>query len=182
MNPVLADISFDGLVLNGHLFRTPMEPSEYVVAVGAAARVVEPMTPAPYGYRNNQIHLFDDLGLYLIEDHATRLVDAVAFVLWLEESAFAPAREFSGILTVGGVRFLPGTGPRDYRDGGIAFEGPVLGLWSARKDQIWIGLSGKGVRLGSGRRGRQIRFVNVGVCFSSVSEIGKQSAATGSVP
>jgi hypothetical protein len=164
---VTADASLDGLLLNGRLFQSPVQPSEYIAVLGSPVRVVEPSPPAPYGHRNNQVHLFDALGLYLIEHHATRLVDAVVFVLWFEESAFKPACEYSGELTIGGVRFFPGMTPRDYSGCTIAFEGPILGLWNAKRGRIWIGLNAKGMRQPSGRRGKQLRFVDVSFCFSS---------------
>lgn len=167
MAAVTADVSLDGVLLNGRLFQTPVHPSEYVAVLESPDRVVEPLPPAPYGHRNNQIHLFDELGLYLIEHHATRLVDAVVFVLWLEESAFKPECEYSGELRIGGVRFFPGMTPRNYSAGTIAFDGPVLGLWNAHRDGTWIGLNAKGMRQPRGRRGKRLRFVDVSVCFSS---------------
>jgi hypothetical protein len=164
---VTADASLDRLLLNGRLFQSPVQPTEYAAVLASPVRVVEPSPPAPYGHRNNQIHLFDELGLYLIEHHVTRLVDAVVFVLWLQESAFKPACEYSGELTIGGVRFFPGMTPRGYSGGAIAFEGPVLGLWNASRDGIWIGLNARKMRQPSGGRGKQLRFVDVSVCFSS---------------
>jgi len=164
---VTADVSLDGLLLNGRLFKSPVRPSEYPEVLEISARIVEPSTPAPYGHRNNQIHMFDELGLYLIEHHATRLVDAVVFVLWLEESPFKPAREYAGQLTIGGVQFFPEMTPRAYSGGTIAFAGPVLGLWTAERNGVWIGLEARGVRQRSGRRSKRLRFVNVSVCFSS---------------
>ena len=165
MASVTADASLDGLLLNGRMFRSAAEPSEYANVLGASDRVIEPPTPAPYGHRNNQIHMFDQFGLYLIEHHATELVDAVVFVLWLDEAAFKPETEFSGELTIGGVRFFPGMTPRDYSDGTITFEGPILGLWNAGRDGIQICLTGIGMRQRSGRRGKRLRFVDVSVCF-----------------
>jgi hypothetical protein len=164
---VIADVSLDGLLFNGRLFESPVLPSEYAAVLESRVRVVEPSPPAPYGHRNNQIHLFDEFGLYLVEHHATRLVNAVVFVLWLEESVFKPAREYSGELTIGGVRFFPGMTPQDYSGGTITFQGPVLGLWEARRKGICIGLNAKGMRQPSGRRGKRLRFVDVSVCFSA---------------
>jgi hypothetical protein len=143
---VTAEVFLDGLLLNERLFQSPVQPAEYASSLASAVRIVEPSPPAPHGHRNNQIHLFDQLGLYLIEHHATRLVEAVVFVLWLEEAAFKPAWEYSGELTLGGIRFFPGMTPRDYSGGTISFEGPVLGLWHARRDGIWIGLRAKKIR------------------------------------
>jgi hypothetical protein len=164
---VTANASLDGLQLNGRLFQSPVQPTEYATVLASPVRVVEPSPPAPYRHRNNQIHLFDELGLYLIEHHATRLVDAVVFVLWLEESAFKPDCEYSGTLEIGGVRFFPGMTPQDYSYGTIAFEGPLLGLWNAHRDGIWIGLTARRIRQPNGRRGKRLRFVDVSFCFSS---------------
>src|SRR5271155_3822560 len=86
-----ADVSLDGLRLNDRLFNSPVKSAEYAAVLGVTSRVVEPSPTAPYGHRNNQIHLFDEFGLYLIEHHETRLIDAAVFVLWLEESPFKPA-------------------------------------------------------------------------------------------
>jgi len=163
---VTAEVSLDGLLLNGRLFKSPVEPSEYAAVLGVASRIEEPATPAPYGHRNNQIHLFDDFGLYLIEHHATRLVGSVVFVLWLEESPFKPAREFMGHLAVGGASVSPGLLVNEFSCSTIAFEGPVLGLWSAEKNGVWIGLWAAGIRQRSGQRGKRLRFENVSVCFS----------------
>jgi len=164
---VTADVSLEGLLLNGRLFRSPVQPSEYAAVLGIPGRVEDPSTPAPYGHRNNQIHLFDEFGLYLVEHHASRLVDEVVFVLWLEESPFKPAREFTGRLTVGGVNIVPGMLAREFSGSAIAFDGPVLGLWSARRNGVWVGLRAAGTRQRSGRRGKRVRFENVSVCFSS---------------
>lgn len=165
MATVTADVSLDGLVLNGRLFQAPVEPSEYIRILRNPVRVVEPSPAAPYGHRNNQIHLFDELGLYLIGHHATCLVGAVVFVLWSEEATFKPGRAFSGELTIGGVRFFPGMTESDFSGGTVVFAGPILGLWNARKDGVWIGLNGRPIHQPSGRRGKRLRFVDVSVCF-----------------
>jgi hypothetical protein len=166
---LVADVSLDGLLLNGCLFQSPVGLSEFATILAMPHRVVDPSPPAPYGHRNNQIHIFDELGLYLIEHHATRLVDAVVFVLWLEESVFKPTCELTAELPVGGVKFFAGMMTRDHRGGTIRFEGPILGLWTARKNGICVGLNGTGMRQANGRRGRRMRFVDVSVCFSSRS-------------
>jgi hypothetical protein len=162
---VTADVSLDGLLLNNRLFRSPVSPTEYAIALGSTFRVVEPTPPAPYGHRNNQIHLFDDLGLYLIEHHKTQLVDAVVFVLWLDEAAFKPKNEYTGDLMIGGVRFFPGTGPEDIADCRVKFKGPSLGLWHATKKGIEIDLRTIGIRQRNGRRGKRLRFIDVSICF-----------------
>jgi hypothetical protein len=170
VSTVIADATLDGLLLNGRLFRKPVPPSEYMAVLQSPVRIVDPSPPAPYGHRNNQIHLFDEFGLYLIENHATRHIHSVVFVLWLEESAFKPEREFSGQLTIGGARFFPGMTEKDYSGGTIDFEGPILGLWNAKRNGISIGLNGQGTRLPSGRRSKRLRFVDASFCFSSTKK------------
>jgi hypothetical protein len=169
---VTADVSLDGLRLNGQFFDSPMQPAEYAAVFGVGGRVVEPPTPAPYGHRNNQIHLFDELGLYLIEHHLTRLIDAVVFVLWSEESPFEPACELSGQSTVGGVSVCPGMLVKEFSGSTIAFKGPVLGLSCAEKNGVWVGFRVAGIRQKSGRRGKRLRFENASVCFPSRKEGG----------
>jgi hypothetical protein len=167
---VTADASLTGILLNGRLFKVPVPPSEYADVLESPVRIVEPSPPAPYGHRNNQIHLFDDLGLYLIEHHATRLVDAVVFVLWQEESAFKPTKAFSGELAIGDVRFFPGMEEKQLSGGTIAFDGPVLGMWIARGEKVSITIRGKGKRQPSGHRSKRLRFVDVSFCCSSLSD------------
>jgi hypothetical protein len=164
---IFAEISLEGVSLNGRMFHSPVHPSEYSQILNSPVRIADPSSPAPYGHRNNQIHIFDDFGLYMIEHHQTCLVDSIVFVLLGDEAAFKPAREFSGELTVGGVRFFPGMGENEHSGRTIRFGGPVLGLWTAQKDGIWIGIRGKGKRQPSGRRSKRLRFVDVSVCFNS---------------
>lgn len=164
---VTANVSLDGLFLNGRLFDSPVQLPEYTAVLGVPTRTEEPSPLAPYGHRNNQIHLFDDLGLYLIEHHAMRAIGSVVFVLWLEESPFRPAREFAGLLKIDGVTVFPGMLVKEFSCSNIPFVGPVLGLWSAKKNGVWIGLCARGIRQKSGRRGKRLRFESVSVCFSS---------------
>ena len=42
-----------------------------IEVLGKASRVDGGVTPAPWGHRNNQIHVFDDLGVYVNEHHFT---------------------------------------------------------------------------------------------------------------
>lgn len=165
MATLTAEVSLSGLNLNGRLFNSPVPPAEYASVLGSTARIIDPSAPAPYGHRNNQIHVFDEDGLYLIEHHATRLIDSVVFVLWLEESPFKPTREFSGQLTIGGIDVRPGMLVKEFSGSSISFKGPVLGLWTAEKNGVWIGLGAEGLRNKSGRRGKVLRFVSVSVCF-----------------
>ncbi len=165
VNLVSAEVSLDGLLLNDRMFRSPVPPSEFAAVLGTPARIADPSPPAPYGHRNNQLYLFDEIGLYLIE-HSTRLVDGVVFVLWLEESVFEIAREYTGDPSLGGRRFFPGAMESDYAGGTILFEGPVLGQWRAKGDGVWIGLEAKGIRQPNGRRGKRRRFASMSVCFT----------------
>ncbi len=167
MAAVTAKVSLDGIHLNGKQFRERVAPSEYAAILDSPVRIVEPLQPAPYGHRNNQIHLFDELGLYLIEHHSTRLVDSIVFVLWLDEAAFKPAREFDGELTIGGVHHFSGMTEKDLRIGSIPFEGPILGSWIAKEKRIWIGIRGVGIRLPSRARSKRLRIADVSVCFNS---------------
>jgi hypothetical protein len=76
-----ASVSFDGLWLAGKRFAVPATLDQYVEVLGTPSKTIEAGPPAPWGHRNHQIHIFDDLGLYLNEHHVTALIGEVAFVL-----------------------------------------------------------------------------------------------------
>lgn len=146
-----------GLVLNGVLFDRATPPAGYEAVLGTPSRVVDAgRRPAPPGHRNNQVHLYDELGLYLLEHHATGDVRGVEFALTRGGCSFEPNRAFSGHLTVDGVPIhggahrseLPLTGAR------MVFV-RYLDSWSWEAEALYAGL-----RLDSAQR-----LVSATYCF-----------------
>ena len=89
-----------GLEINQFVFNEKMPLERYRSALGQPTRTIDAGPPAPLGHRNNQIHLFDAIGIYLTEHHASRLIESVNFVFDLEESPFPIGRPFAGGLTL----------------------------------------------------------------------------------
>lgn len=73
-------------------FQSTLGPPDRTIAAGP---------PAPVGHRNNHVHLYDRLGLYLNEHHATREIQAVSFVWNLERGPFPPRNPFCGTIRLG---------------------------------------------------------------------------------
>ena len=97
---VEVEIRLEGIVISGHPIPAAVQPSWLHEMLGIPDRIVDPAPPAPVDHRNNQIHVYDDLGLYFHEHHWTRLAQDLVFVFWPEEEryAFTPRRAFSGHL------------------------------------------------------------------------------------
>ena len=110
---VSAVASADGLSINGRLFNSDVPLERYQDVLGLPSRTIEGRIPAPYGHRNNQVHVFDSEGMYLIEHHASRLIVSVDFIFDLAESTFPVETVFDGSLEVDGHSIRPGMSERD---------------------------------------------------------------------
>lgn len=103
-DPVKIDVLTDAVLLNGVRFSRPEFLEKYVAVLGRADRVAEPETPAPFGHRNTQFHMYDEMGFRLSEHHATRFIDGLC-IQFLPECCrpFVTTRPFTGQLTIFGV-------------------------------------------------------------------------------
>ena len=81
----------DGIEIDNWVVRETLCLDERSKVLGPPDRTVEPSTPAPMGYRNNQMHMYDGLGLYLNEHHATRRIQDVTFVFNIADTPFRPS-------------------------------------------------------------------------------------------
>jgi hypothetical protein len=59
---VIATINLAQLRLNGEDFIDAVSHSMIHDLLGPPTRVIVPGPPAPYGHRNNQVHVYDSLG------------------------------------------------------------------------------------------------------------------------
>lgn len=136
-----AHVSFEGLLLSGAWFTRPVSLSEYAHVLGTPSRTVEPPTAAPYGHRNNQIHMFDDVGIYVIEHHASRLVGSIAFIYEPSECPFPPETGFTGRLVVGGATLHPLMSVQEcVEQAGMDFKPFLGGSWSTRRGGVYVSL------------------------------------------
>ena len=89
--------------INTFAFSTPQFGSAFAEVLGTPSRVVALGDPAPFGHRNNHALFYDDVGLYLLEHHATRLIQAIVFVFAHEHAILRPLRDFRDTVSLFGV-------------------------------------------------------------------------------
>src|SRR5262249_17723166 len=136
--------------------------------LGIPDRVVDPAPPAPFGHRNNQIHVYDDLGLYFHEHHWTRLAMDLVFVFWPEEEgySFTPRQAFAGHLKLQEYLVPAGASESQFiRECPIRFEAYRPGGWRAGGERLAFGMYSKGAKLRSGRRSARRRVVSIDVAW-----------------
>lgn len=158
-------IDADRFELSGRAIRDAQSVAVMHGLLGLPDRIEPAGPPAPFGHRNNQIHFYDRLGLYLNEHHYTCLVQAITFVLWREEAAFVPVQEFDGDLRVGGTPVTPGMFESDMHGTAIPFVSQLRGTWHFKSDHLWIGYDSKGPKRPSGRRSKNRRLISLSVCL-----------------
>jgi hypothetical protein len=87
-----AQLTPDCLHLNGSAIASAGPAAFFYEILGTPSRFTTGGTPAPAGHRNNQIHIYDALGVTLNEHHYTYQVTAITFVFATDESPFPPAQ------------------------------------------------------------------------------------------
>jgi hypothetical protein len=157
--------SLDRFTLNGVEFREAAPVGRFHEVLGLPSRIIDPAPPAPVGHRNNQIHMYDALGVYLNEHHYTYTIGEVTFVLWPEESPFEPACPCGPGVEIGGITIYPGISERELLCSSIRFTQQLAGTWSAAADDLWIGFDAKGRKGRTGRRGKKRYVATLSVCL-----------------
>lgn len=107
---LISYIALDGLTINGSTFAYAMKLASYSAILGIPDRSEPIGRPAPYGHRNNVIHYYDQLGLFLREHHSTGLIDGIEFVFEPAQCPFPIKLPYSGELTICGV-MIEGASP-----------------------------------------------------------------------
>lgn len=160
---VRACLSEAGFFLNGARIAEALPPTDLYRLIGRSSRVKESGEPAPYGHRNNQAHIYDDLGLYFIEHHYTFLVSSISFVFEPAEwrPTLAIERAFSGDLIVGNHAIVRGMNERELLKSSVPFRQLLGGWWRAALGAYSIHADATGHRLRSGKRSRSRMIVAV---------------------
>jgi len=159
-------IERDRLILGGRAFREAVPPAVLHEVLGPPSRIDEPATPAPVGHRNNQVHVYDDAGIYFHEHHFTRLAMSVTFCLapGLESFGFLPTAGFAGRLSIDGFVVPPSATERDFATCPVPFRYDFH-AWQVKLGSISVFCPVRGTRLPSGRRSkvRQVVGVSIGL-------------------
>jgi hypothetical protein len=155
------------VLVNGFRIETAPPVGELLSAIGSPTRVYAGPTPAPTGFRNNQQHVFDALGVHVNEHHHTRRAREIGVTLSVEERkyGFTPTSAFNGALLFDGVRMpLQATEAEFVKTAPWAFEESIAGLWRYQFGGFSVGFDAIGPKLPTRRRSEQ--RVVVEVCIS----------------
>ncbi|MEP3480220.1 MAG: hypothetical protein ABJZ55_13295 [Fuerstiella sp.] len=144
MTDLVATADPNSLVLAGLSIPHALPASAFHDLLGAPNRIIAAGQPAPVGHRNNHIHIYDDLGIYINEHHYTYLLSSVTFVLDLARSSFPPLNPFCGRLEIGDLQIAQPFPENDIVQTGLPFHAKLKGSWTLDGDSThWIGLNSK---------------------------------------
>ncbi len=94
-----------GLYVNGTIVSSAMMIDAYLPCLGPPSRTFSAGGPPPVGFRNNHVHAYDDIGVYLTEHHATRLIAEINLEFSLDDNDFQLANPFRGVLRINAQSF-----------------------------------------------------------------------------
>ncbi len=94
-----------GLYVNGTIVSSAMMIDAYLPCLGPPSRTFSAGGPPPVGFRNNHVHAYDDIGVYLTEHHATRLIEGINLLFSLDANHFELANPFRGVLRINAQSF-----------------------------------------------------------------------------
>jgi hypothetical protein len=167
---VTVDMIPDGprVVVAGLTITTAPTVSELHAVLGPPSRIDNGERPAPVGHRNNQIHVYDGLGLTFNEHHYTRRAQAVCCWFGTDEPRFrfTPQQSFAGRLVFNGVVMPLGGDERAFFTAApFEFIESLGGVWSVRLAGFSIHVQARGLRLRSGSRSRVRQIIEVSVSW-----------------
>jgi hypothetical protein len=156
------------VILGGLVIETAPTVAELHAALGPPSRIDTGELPAPVGHRNNQVHVYDALGLTLNEHHHTRLAQAACCWFGTDEPRFrfTPRQPFAGRLVFGGV-VMPLGGDEEAFFAAAPFEfiESLGGVWSVRLAGFSVHVQTRGPKLPSGRRSRLRQVIEVSLSW-----------------
>ena len=97
------EVTVKHIQINGYSFSSPQFGSAFADVLGTPTRVDSLGEPAPFGHRNNHAHYYDDIGIYLLEHHSTRLIQSIVFVFAPDHAILRPACPFTDVISIFGV-------------------------------------------------------------------------------
>jgi hypothetical protein len=155
------------VLISGLRIVTAPPVADLLKAIGMPTRVDTGSNPAPPGFRNNQIHIFDSLGVYINEHHHTRRAEGITLALLNEpQNRFSPTNSFSGELTFNSATIpLRATETQFLKASPWQFEHFIAGSWSCRFDGFYIGFDAIGSKLPSGRRSKRRMVASVNISW-----------------
>jgi hypothetical protein len=170
MTPVRVEIdsSVPRVVVNGmEITYAPLMRAIYDV-LGEPSRVHVPAPVVPPGHRNNQIHVYDTLGIRVNEHHFTFRAQELGLTFDCNDPlfAFTPREPFRGSLVVDGTAMPLGGPEAEFgRACPLSLQHNLAGLWHWKAGGFYVGLHARGSKLRSGRRSRQRQVIDVSISW-----------------
>jgi hypothetical protein len=156
------------VIVNGFRIETAPPVAELLGVIGMPTRIDTGPTPAPPGFRNNQQHVFDSLGVHVNEHHHTRRAQAMGIALSVDERRydFTPSSSFTGELLLDGVHMPLRATESQFLDAAPwTFEQFLAGEWHCDFDGFSVGFSAVGAKLASGSRSKRRVVVDVDISW-----------------
>jgi hypothetical protein len=150
-----------GVDINGHLFTGKQPLREYSTILDQPSRTVPAGPPAPAGHRNNMVHIYDSLGIYLTEHHQTKLIESINVYFDVTESPFPMRCCFTGFAAIEHNKILPSMAAADLNV--QYFTNSLPGEYQKDLANCWVNVKTARRRDSRGRR-RRSRYV-VGIAF-----------------
>ena len=156
------------MAIGGFAIVTAPTVAELHAVLGAPSRIDDGERPAPVGHRNNQIHVYDTIGLTFIEHHYTRRAQAISCYFETEEPQFrfTPRQPFAGQLVFDSIGMPLGSEERTFLSASpIEFAHWLGGSWSYQFDGFAVHVETRGPKRPSGRRGRVRKVIEVSLSW-----------------
>lgn len=154
------------VIVNGLRIEHAPPIQELLEVLGTPSRVESGSQPAPVGFRNNQQHVFDSLGVYVNEHHYTRRAQELGIHLAGEQRyAFTPHSPFTGRLLFNGIPLpLIATEQEFLHSASCPFV-EFRGNWSYQAAGYYFSFDAIGPQLRSGHRSKRRIVVDVSISW-----------------
>jgi hypothetical protein len=152
------------VTVNGLAIHTAPTVDEFHAVLGTPSRI-DGIGAAPFGHRNNQIHVYDDLGLRFIEHHFTcRAQDITCSFTSGDEGLFrfTPKLPFVGDIFVNGKQMpLGGIEAEFFLSWPFQFDRRLPGIAICEFGGFSVAVQTRGSRLRSGRKSKTRHVVEI---------------------
>jgi hypothetical protein len=152
---------------------------EVYKVLGKPNRIDIGQTPAPYGHRNNHIHVYDELGLKINEHLFTGRIQEICCSFETEEPLyrFTPITPFKGSLTFDSQSMpLGGVVNSFLQVSPLPFEAQFGDAYFLKFAEFSIYLISRGDKLRSGRRSKSKKRVEMSISLPHDDWEGRKPA------
>lgn len=177
------ELSLAGLSIDGVTFDRGLPLESYSLVIGPPSRTISPGPPAPCGHRNNQIHFYDEIGIYLNEHHATFLIKEVNVLLAPEHTRFPTKEPFLGDVVVCNLVIRRGMNENEFLQlsakSSVQFRHHLGHSWYIENSLYAIDIDTFAALSPSGRKSRRRYLSSAAFGFRGAHKVGNQRAGNG---